>query len=150
MRGLVLILLFLPLLGCSGLAKPSAEDMLSVQREAASAYASQDYQRAAKLYGELAEQMPTDAETRYRQGNSLARLGDNNGAIDAYREALMRDPNFVKAWNNLLYVQLQAVGKTLNEMYAYIDPNDPEVAPIAKKVEAALRAFEVPVERQEH
>lgn len=86
MRALSLIVV-LTLTGCATL--PSS-DLVELQRQADSAYGAGDYARAKELYGRLAKAMPTDAGVRYQQGNSLARLGDNNGAINSYRDALDR------------------------------------------------------------
>ena len=45
----------------------------------------------------LAKAMPADAGVRYQLGNSLARQGDVQGAIDSYREALLRDRQHARA-----------------------------------------------------
>ena len=146
MRGLICSAVLLALAGCAGL--PSG-DLLQVQREAAEAYGAGDFARASRGYRTLAEELPQDAEVRYRLGNSLAKQGDVEGAMRAYREALIRDSHHAKAWHNLIYLQLQGVGQTVAEMYLHINRDDPRVAPVARKAEAVLEAFDVPLKGQE-
>ncbi|WP_068827923.1 tetratricopeptide repeat protein [Pseudomonas sp. BMS12] len=147
MRALIILSLLL-LGGCSGLGGQHG-DLLAVQREAAQAYTDGDYARATRDYRELAQALPSDADMRYRLGNSLAKQGDVQGAMAAYREAVLRDSGHAKAWHNLVYLQLQGVGHTVAEMYLHLDRNDPRIAPVASKAEAVLKAFDVPVVQQE-
>jgi Flp pilus assembly protein TadD len=145
MRGLIFCGVLLTLAGCAGM--PSG-DLLQVQREASTAYNAGDFARATRGYRLLVEEMPQDAEMHYRLGNSLAKQGDVEGAMRAYREAVVRDSKHAKAWHNLIYLQLQGVGHTVAEMYLHINRDDPRVAPVAEKAEAVLQAFDVPLDRQ--
>ena len=147
MRCLIFLVLSL-LAGCASLGGTQG-DVLELQRSAAAAYAEGDYAQASRNYRQLAETLPNDADLRYRLGNSLAKQGEVDAAIQAYREALVRDSGHAKAWHNLIYLQLQGVGHTVAEMYLHIDRNDPRIAPVATKAEAVLQAFEVPLERKE-
>ena len=147
MRCLIIAALTL-LGGCASLGG-SPSDLLELQRGAATAYAEGDYAQASRSYRQVAEALPNDADMRYRLGNSLAKQGEVDAAIQAYREAVVRDSGHAKAWHNLIYLQLQGVGHTVAEMYLHIDRHDPRIAPVATKAEAVMQAFEVPLERQE-
>ncbi|MBB1521162.1 tetratricopeptide repeat protein [Aquipseudomonas guryensis] len=148
MRSLMICCLLAALAGCAGFPGERG-DLLDRQRQASEAYAAGDYARASLEYRYLSEQLPKDADLRYRLGNSLAQEGEVDGAMQAYREALLRDSKHAKAWHNLIYLQLQGVGQSVAEMYLHIDRNDPRVAPVASKAEAVMRVFEVPLEPAE-
>lgn len=67
------------------------------------AYESGDYEAAARRFGE-----GDSADDWYNRGNALARAGDLEGAIDAYRKSLERAPGRSDARDNLeLVKQLQ-------------------------------------------
>lgn len=136
MRALSLIVL-LTLTGCATL--PSS-DLVELQRQADSAYGAGDYARAKELYGRLAKAMPTDAGVRYQQGNSLARLGDNNGAINSYRDALLRDPQHARAWHNLLQVQTREARLTASEMQRYLSDQTPHAERALQRARQILEA----------
>lgn len=136
MRALSLIVL-LTLTGCATL--PSS-DLVELQRQADSAYGAADYASANELYGRLAKAMPTDAGVRYQQGNSLARLGDNNGAINSYRDALLRDPQHARAWHNLLQVQTREARLTASEMQRYLSDQTPHAERALQRARQILEA----------
>lgn len=147
MRGLMMGAWLLLLTGCAGFPGQHG-DLLELQRDAATAYAAGDYSRSTRDYRVLVDELPQDADMRYRLGNSLAKQGNVEAAIQAYREALVRDAKHAKAWHNLVYLQLQGVGRTVAEMYLHIDRNDPRVAPVAHKAELMMQVFEVPLDNQ--
>ncbi len=59
-------------------------------------YETGDYQAAAQAFAESSE-----LEAKYNQGNALARAGELQQAIDAYREVLQQDPTHQDAQTNL-------------------------------------------------
>ncbi len=59
-------------------------------------YEAGEYEAAAQAFAES-----DDPEARYNQGNALARSGDLQQAIDAYREVLKQNPGHVDAKANL-------------------------------------------------
>jgi len=123
MQRLSLLLAAALLSGCANLIpKPN---LIAQQNEANQAYAAGDFTHASKLYRSLAQALPTDAGVRYQLGNSLARQGDTPGAIDSYREALVRDPQHARAWHNLLQVQLREALFTTREMRQTLNPQQP-------------------------
>jgi len=137
MRALSITILLLSLTGCATMV---SGDLVELQRQADSAYNAADYPRASELYGRLAKAMPTDAGVRYQQGNSLARLGDHNGAIISYRDALLRDPQHARAWHNLLQVQIQETRLTAGEMQRYLSGQTPYAERALKRAELVLEA----------
>ena len=138
MRAASLILLVLSLSGCAHLQQ---NDLLELQSRADQAYSAADYANASSLYGQLAKAMPTDAEVRYQQGNSLARLGDHSQAIISYRDALQRDPLHARAWHNLLQVQIQESRITATEIQRYLNTQTPHAERALKRAENVLEAF---------
>lgn len=149
MRAVMILGMLALLAGCAANSVREGEELLALQRSAATAYAAQDYAQAAKDYRELAGQLRNDADPQYRLGNTLAKLGQVDEAMAAYHEALLRDPKHAGAWHNLIYLQLQGVGKTVAEMYLHLDRHDPRVQPIAEKAELMLDLFDVPNPAQE-
>jgi tetratricopeptide (TPR) repeat protein len=123
MRILSLALASLLLSGCAGLPQ---SDLLALQTSADQDYAAGRFAQASEQYRRLAKAMPADAGVRYQLGNSLAREGDAQGAIDNYREALLRDRQHARAWHNLLQVQLREALFTAAEMRSILNPQQPQ------------------------
>lgn len=123
MRILSLALASLLLSGCAGLPQ---SDLLALQNAANQDYANGRFVEAGEQYRRLAKAMPADAGVRYQLGNSLARQGDVQGAIDSYREALLRDRQHARAWHNLLQVQLREALFTATEMQSTLNPQQPQ------------------------
>jgi tetratricopeptide (TPR) repeat protein len=63
---------------------------------------------ALALLWEAAGLAPTDAEVQNRLGEALDRIGALDGAIDAFRRALIARPAFRKASNNLILTLVKA------------------------------------------
>lgn len=109
--------------GCTSLMPQS--NLVAQQDEANLAYSSGNFEHASRLYRDLAQSLPTDAGVRYQLGNSLARQGDTQGAIESYRETLVRDPQHARAWHNLLQVQLREALFTASDMRQTLSPQQP-------------------------
>jgi len=69
--------------------------------------------------------LPEIALHWFRLGNIYVRTNRPVAAINLYREAVLRDPKYGKAWYNLSIVQLKQTAYSLNEMLLYTDINDP-------------------------
>ncbi|MCE5361824.1 tetratricopeptide repeat protein [Pseudomonas anguilliseptica] len=123
MRILSLALASLLLSGCAGLPQ---SDLLALQNAANQDYANGRFVEAGEQYRRLAKAMPADAGVRYQLGNSLARQGDVQGAINSYREALLRDRQHARAWHNLLQLQLREALFTATEMQSTLNPQQPQ------------------------
>lgn len=123
MRYLSILFVFLVLAGCASHMPKSS--LIMQQNDANRAYSVGNYELASQLYRQLAKELPTDAGIRYQLGNSLARQGDTQGAVDSYRESLLRDPQHARAWHNLLQVQLRIAMLTAGEMVQTLNPQEP-------------------------
>jgi len=130
--------------GCAGLGLGlgSSNDLLDLERQAQQAYAQGNYARSSEYYAKLAAQMPTDADTRYRLANSLAREGNHALAIRTYREALLRDPQHAGAWYNLMQLQAQELTLTAMEARRYLDQKNPRAQPALERAEQLIEVFD--------
>lgn len=119
-------------LGCAAaflafLASPAvaAERGLLDQVVAArQAYEEGQWDKARGLYAQLAEQLPDDADVRFRLGNIDARLGRLDEAAATYRVVLERQPAFPRAWHNLALVRLQQAMDALADAGRHADAEE--------------------------
>jgi tetratricopeptide (TPR) repeat protein len=142
MRGLIIIALSAVLCGCAALGSSNSNDLLELQRQAQQAYADGNYVRASEYYQRLTMSMPSDADTRYRLGNSLAREGRHEQAIQVYREALLRDPQHARAWYNMMQLQAQALTLTAMDARRHLDRKDPRARSTLERAEQLIEVFD--------
>lgn len=142
MRILTLVIVSLLLSGCAGLTPKG--NLVAVQKEADQNYASGRFEQASQGYRRLAAAMPNDAGVRYQLGNSLARQGDVRGAVDSYREALVRDPQHARAWHNLLQVQLREALLSAGEMKKTLNPQQPHAPQALQRADRLLQLLDTP------
>ena len=71
-------------------------------------------------------------------------LGDPQGAIASYREALLRDPQHARAWHNLLQVQLREALLTAAEMQKTLNAQQPQAGQALGLGERLLDVMEQP------
>lgn len=105
--------------GCAG-QTPVVDHQSAYQ-----AYNAGDYELAAEKFTTLVQAVPKDAELWFRLGNSHARAKHPKEAVNAYENALLRDPQMSKAWYNMGIIYLQAALKTLTEMEGHVPVDDP-------------------------
>ncbi len=103
----------------------SKTDLLELQKQADAAYLNDDLVTSERDYEILVQEMPTIALHWFRLGNIYVRTNRPDAAINLYREAVLRNPKYSKAWYNLGIVQLKQTAYSLNEMLLYTDINDP-------------------------
>ncbi len=131
MKTLITILVIINLSACnmSGVKEDSEEtpkiDLLELKKETDAAYINDDLITSEKGYEILVNEMPTIAENWFKLGNVYVRTNRPAAAINLYREAVLRDPKYSKAWYNLGIVQLKQTAYSLSEMLHYTDINDP-------------------------
>ena len=130
--------------GCAATAQRT-EALLDLQTKASKAYEAGDCEAAVALYGRLADRFGTDTQSLLRIGNCHARSQRWTDARKAYRNALTRDPKFVKAWHNLSYVQARELEQTFVRMAGALDPAHPATAGIRRLAERVLAAFDWPL-----
>ncbi|WP_185960653.1 tetratricopeptide repeat protein [Aliidiomarina halalkaliphila] len=73
----------------------AAERFHSLAHQAQAHYRAGNFSRAAELYAQL-----EGAEYKYNLGNALAQLGDLEGALTAYQDALTKQPDWQEAREN--------------------------------------------------
>lgn len=100
-------------------------DLRGISHRADLAYQNNDLESSEKDYALLIQHLPEEPSHWFRLANIYVRTNRPQAAIDLYREAIIRDPKFSKAWYNLSIVQLKQTAYSLGEMLAYTDENDP-------------------------
>jgi len=127
----IIITLFFNLTACnlSGIKEDNEEatkiDLYELQIQADKAYLNDDLVASKRDYEILVQELPAIALHWFRLGNIYVRTNRPDAAINLYREAVLRDPKYTKAWYNLGIVQLKQTAYSLNEMLIYTDANDP-------------------------
>ncbi len=147
LRHLLVLLLVAFFTGCASFKSDPAA-LVDLHARALQAYGERDCDQAIELYSELAEGLPKNAEVWLKIGNCLARTNRREEAVDAYRQAIKRDPEYIKAWYNLSYLQAQMLGKTVAAMAVHIDPSDSSLQPVRKLAQEVLSAFDLSVKAQ--
>lgn len=126
-----------PLLGDKSQSK---EDIAAVAARAEARYAAEDWPAAAEAYGKLVEVMPQDANLWFRYANALVRADQPDRAVAAYREVLVRDARYSKAWFNMGIVQLRQAASSFSRMEGNVAADDPLRAR-SREVYGALMAI---------
>ena len=131
LRTFIIITLLFDITACnlSGIKGENEEapetDLLELQKQADTAYLNDDLVASEKGYEILIKELPAIALHWFRLGNIYVRTNRPDAAINLYREAVLRNPKYSKAWYNLGIVQLKQTAYSLNEMLLYTDINDP-------------------------
>jgi len=131
LRTFIIITLLFDITACnlSGIKGGNEEapetDLLELQKQADTAYLNDDLVASEKGYEILIKELPAIALHWFRLGNIYVRTNRPDAAINLYREAVLRNPKYSKAWYNLGIVQLKQTAYSLNEMLLYTDINDP-------------------------
>lgn len=113
------VLLSLLLGGCG------ASGLLVDRDQAYKFYDQGDYATACQQFEQLVSEIPKDDELWFRMANACARAEYPQKAIDAYQEALVRNPSLTKAWYNMGIVQMQTALNSFTEMQRYTPVTDP-------------------------
>lgn len=126
----ICIALMLPLIlaacGQTGIkTAPEKPDLLELRQQAEASYANDDMAASERDYEILVQELPEIAEHWFRLANIYVRTNRPAAALNLYREAVLRDPSYAKAWFNMSIVQLKQTAYSLTEMLLYTDKNDP-------------------------
>jgi Tfp pilus assembly protein PilF len=81
--------------------------VLTTQQQAEAAYHSGDMEHAAAFYLQLTKMLPQEADYWYMLGNSYVRTQRPDQAVQAYQQAIVRNPNHARAWHNLGIVRMR-------------------------------------------
>lgn len=140
---IVMLFTVITLSGCNTnpVEKPNAYDL---EQRAAEAYRNQDWQKAETYYSELITLVPGNAEVWFRLGNVYVRNNKPDEALQAYREAVIRQPNLGKAWHNMGTVSLRKTTHLYIEMLKYLD----EASPLRQKAQETADALLTIIEQR--
>ena len=116
----------------------SDTDLIELSSRAEQAYLNDDLVSSEKDYETLITRIPEEPLHWFRLANIYVRTNRPQQAIDLYREAVIRDPSYSKAWYNLSIVQLKQTAYSLGEMLTYTDKDDP----LHKKAQSMLEGIE--------
>ena len=103
----------------------SADEIKATASRAEQSYANAEWATAADAYGVLVKEMPQDANLWFRYANALARSDQPDQAVSAYREVLVRDAHYSKAWFNMGIVQLRQAANSFSRMNGNVSAGDP-------------------------
>ena len=114
---IVLVLGVALLVGCASTGAPTAtlhgsptkqlDDVLALSKKASDAYAQGRMDEAAKDYQSLTQLVPEDPNYWYLLGNTLVKLQEPDQAVQAYDQAIIRNPRHARAWHNLGVIRLR-------------------------------------------
>lgn len=128
LKSFSLILLVITLTGCATteqIEETPKVDLFELKAQADAAYLADDLEASERDYQVLVEELPEEAIHWFRLGNIYVRTNRPSAAVNLYREAVLRNPEYGKAWYNLSIVQLKQTAYSLNEMLLYTDISDP-------------------------
>lgn len=105
-------LLSVTLAGCGTIVanKTSAQrlsDVITTQDQADAAYRANDMEHAAALYLRLTRMVPQEPDYWYMLANAYVRTERPDDAVQAYQQAIARNPNHTRAWHNLGIVRMR-------------------------------------------
>jgi len=131
------ILLITCLILLSSCAATTAKKLPEQKNQAMVAYEQGRYREAADIFTRLVEDIPKDADLWFRLGNARAHSGQPQLAIEAYENALLRNPELSKAWFNMGTIYLQQALKAFIDIQQHVGPDD-EVGKRAEKIREEL------------
>ncbi len=126
-----IIITLIHLAGCnlqnikSDKPSPSQTNIAELEEMARAAYRNKDWETSEEAYKHLTLQTPYEVEPWFRLGNIYAQTDRLDGAVEAYRQALLIEPENTKVLHNLGVIQLRQAANTFLEMRQYTEENDP-------------------------
>lgn len=146
MARLILLSLLISLTACQGNQVKNTSDIkliLDKWVEADTFYMEGDCERALPLYQSLASSQQSDTKSLLRIGNCYAQNKEYREAEQAYKQALLRDPSYSKAWLNLSHIRAQILADTVKDMYSHTDPSSFDAEKIRALTIEVLAPFEI-------
>ena len=116
---------------------PAAQDFRTMREDARSAYAAEDWPRAATAYRKLVAAIPSDASFWHRLGIAEARSGNSEKAVEALQRAMAKDPTITDALYIIGLSHLRHAEDSLSKFAANGTRGDPDVL----RAEALLNAI---------
>lgn len=145
-RVISVIFIMIFITGCSHSSVKQVQNTLDMQLQADEFYAKGACDKALPLYQSLSKAMPNDAQSLLRIGNCYAKQKQYSLAEQAYQQALVRKPKFVKAWYNLSYIRAQMLANTVSDMYKNVGENTAEADKIRALTMQVLAPFKIDIE----
>lgn len=122
MKKYILFVCFSLLLGSCAAHQHQPVDNLLLANEL---YDRGAYSQALDLYLALVRTTPKDGKLWFKLANCYTRTGQAEAAVEAYRNALLREPSLGKAWYNLGQVHLNMALTAYIEAQQYMRVDDP-------------------------
>ena len=108
-------------------------------KEAALAYKNKNWKVAEEKYSLLISESPGTAEIWFKLGNIFARTSRPDKAIAAYKEAVVRKPEYEQAWRNLGIISLRKTTHLYIEMLQHLDDSSESYIRAKKTSEVLLK-----------
>ena len=100
-------------------------DVFKVSREAEQAYEQSRFIEAVKLYQQIVEKVPNDADAWFRLANTYVQQGVYGKAVHAYERSLQSNQEQPKAWFNLSTAYLLYAQEAMRSAHEKLRPQDP-------------------------
>lgn len=113
-------------------------NLYELRREAQSAYAGAEDERAEKLLLGLSRAAPNDPETWFYLGNLYARTNRPEQAIAAYQKSLMLKGDDARAWHNMGVVRLREAWAAFIQAHNLASAGDP----LQARLEQLIKSME--------
>ena len=116
--------------------------IFEIEKQASKAYVSKKWKVAEQKYSELISRAPGTAEIWFRLGNIYAHTKRPAKAVLAYQEAVVRQPEYDKAWHNMGIVSLQQTTSIFLEMLNHLKPDSERYRQAKKTAEELVKILE--------
>ncbi len=137
---LLLMLVSLMMTACA--IQPKQTSVFELEQQASKAYVDKQWKLAEEKYSELISLSPGTAEIWFRLANIYAHTKKPEKAITAYREAIIRKPDYGKAWYNLGVISIQQTTSIYIEMLKHLNPDSKHYKQAKQTVEALINILE--------
>ena len=140
LSNLLIVTISLMLAACATQQKQI--NVFELEEQASKAYVDKKWKLAENKYSELISLSPGTAEIWFRLANVYAHTKKPEKAISAYREAVVRKPEYGKAWYNLGIISLQQTTAIYIEMLKHLKPNSKHYKLAKQMTEALINTLE--------
>ena len=100
-------------------------DLTATLESGKAAYAAKKWREAERHYEILVKRIPQEPDHWFRLGNIYGRTDRPDLAVAAYREVLIRDSDYAKAWFNMGILQLRQAANSFRKMEVHVDESEP-------------------------
>ena len=145
-----LVGLFLLMSACASQANKAGVSknlVYDLGKEAALAYKNKNWKVAEEKYSLLIAESPGTAEIWFKLGNVFARTSRPDKAIAAYKEAVVRKPEYEQAWRNLGIISLRKTTHLYIEMLQHLSDSSESYIRAKKTSEVLLKLIKKNQER---